>query len=347
VRGALAAVLLLPAAVLPVLAAAAAPGETADPEDALVREVTRGPVSATLRLAPAAPRIGDVLELVLEVRAEPGVELLMPEFGEALDRFAIVDFAPDESIAADGATLARQRYRLQPSRSGPQSVPPLLVEFVDRRPGHPPSPEGEDAFELLTERLDFEVASVLADDAPLELRPARGTLSPLSAPRGPWWPFAVAAGVVALAALPLALRFLRAWSARRLQRSASDIARAELDALLYGPRPSGPQEMDAFYVRLSGIVRRYLENRFALRSPELTTEEFLEEMKTSPELTREHQQLLRDFLGRADLVKFAGFVPGAEDVEQSIESARTFLEETRENAEPAPAALAGAVPAGS
>ena len=31
--------------------------------------------------------------------------------------------------------------------------------------------------------------------------------------------------------------------------------------------------MDSFYVQLSLIVRRYLENRFSLRSPELTTEE--------------------------------------------------------------------------
>ena len=46
-----------------------------------------GPVRATVRLSPPAPAIGDPLSVALEVRAEPDVELLMPEFGDALDRF--------------------------------------------------------------------------------------------------------------------------------------------------------------------------------------------------------------------------------------------------------------------
>ncbi len=327
------------------LALALVPAAAAS-EHALTRDAERGPVSATVSLEPAEPRIGDVLEVRVEVRAESGVELLMPEFGEALDRFAIVDFAPTESLAPDGSTVARQRYRLQPSRSGTQTIPPLLIEFVDRRPGRDPAPEGEDAYELLTERLEFVVASVLPDDAPLELRAARGELPPLAEPGRPAWMWALLGASVLAAATPLLLRSWRRWSARRLQRSASEIARAELDELLYGRRPATPTEMDAFYVKLSGIVRRYLENRFALHAPERTTEEFLEEMKTSPELVRPHRELLGDFLGRADLVKFAGFQPGAEDVEESIRKARLFLDETREGA-PLPSPPAGARPAAS
>ena len=92
----------------------------------------------------------------------------------------------------------------------------------------------------------------------------------------------------------------------------------------------GAETMDAFYVQLSLIVRRYLENRFSLRSPELTTEEFLNEMGRSPDLARSHQQLLRDFLVQADLVKFAGHRPEAEVVAESIAAAERFLEDTRD-----------------
>ena len=66
-----------------------------------------------------------------------------------------------------------------------------------------------------------------------------------------------------------------------------------------------------------------------MRSPELTTEEFLELMVGSPDLGRGHQTLLRELLGRADLVKFARFVPEAHAVEESVASLRTFLDETR------------------
>jgi len=308
------------------LALCAARGHAAESLETLAES---GPVSARVRVSPAEPVIGDPIVLELEVVAEPDVEVLMPEFGEALDRFAIVAFAPSEEVDETGSTVARQRYTLQPSRSGPQSIPPLLVEFVDRREGRAPAPEGEDAFELLTERMALDVSAVLPPDAPLEPRPALGALGPRETPAGPLWPWLVAGALAVIAAAPFVARAVFAARARQRQRSAYDVARGELDALLYGPRPDAGA-MDLFFVRLSSIVRRYLEDRFALRSPELTTEEFLEQLSGSPELVRAHQELLRGFLERADLVKFAHHVPDSAAVEESIQGAHRFLEETRE-----------------
>jgi hypothetical protein len=115
------------------------------------------------------------------------------------------------------------------------------------------------------------------------------------------------------------------------RHSAFEVASAELEALLAQPRPVGDQ-LDPFFVALSGIVRRYLESRFGLRSPELTTEEFLEVMRSAPDLSREHRAMLQRFLGHADLVKFAHHVPGPGAVEESVDAARRLLEETREDA---------------
>jgi len=310
------------------LAAGVRLADAADESTPLETTAESGPVRAIVRLSPPEPVIGDSLYLELEVHAEPDVELLMPEFGEALDRFSIVDFTRSEVADEQGGTISRQRYTLAPSRSGPQVIPPLLVEFVDRREGRTPAPEGEDAYELLTAALDFEVAAALPEGASLELRAPLGKLGARSMPgrfRALWM-------LLALVALGMAAYFgfrgWAAWRSRALRRSAYDIARAELDALFLSPRPR-EREMDAFFVQLSGIVRRYLENRFGLRSPELTTEEFVEELANSPDLVRSHQKLLRDFLNRADLVKFAHLVPEPADVELSLESARSFLDATR------------------
>ncbi|MEK6237161.1 MAG: hypothetical protein N2C14_20830, partial [Planctomycetales bacterium] len=87
-----------------------------------------------------------------------------------------------------------------------------------------------------------------------------------------------------------------------------------------------------FFVDLSAIGRQYSEDRYESRAPELTTEEFLESVSGSPDLSADHQRLLRDFLRQADLVKFAQARPSAADVEESISAAGRFLEETRENA---------------
>ena len=125
----------------------------------------RGPVKTEVKLGPSEPTIGDVLTLTLQVSAEAEVELLMPEFGQSLERFTILDFVPREVIDDQGKTIVTYRYRLQTSGSGPQSIPPLMIEFVDRRPGNRLAPEGEDAYEILTERIEFNVKSVVPSGA--------------------------------------------------------------------------------------------------------------------------------------------------------------------------------------
>ncbi len=297
-----------------------------------IEKVTeRGPVKVTVTLDPSAPMIGDTITLSVEVVAEDGIELLMPEFGQSLDRFAIREFVPKESIDAGGRTVSLQRYTLEPPLSGPQSIPPLLIEFIDRRPGQRAAPEGEDTYEMITDRIAFEVGSIVPQGAGNDLKPERGPLAPLRE-HGPLWPWLLAAAALGAAAVPLVWRRLAAARAARLRRSAWDIARARLDALVAKPRPAGGDTIDAFFVELSAIIRSYLERRFELRAPELTTEEFLAVASTSPDLTGEHRSFLRDFLRRADMVKFARFVPSPADVESALAAASRFLDETRENA---------------
>ncbi len=300
----------------------------ADPQEVVQKTTERGPVTVTLTLTPSQPVIGDTITLTLEVVADEGVELLMPEFGTSLDRFSIIDFVPRESINEQGATVASQRYRLQPPMSGKLAIPPLMIEFVDRRPGQRQAPDGEDAYEILTERLPFEVSSIVPDDADADLKPPLGKLEALATPGAPWWPALL--GITLLLALiaPFAWRYWNTWRARARQRSAFDIADSRLRQLLSMPRPDS-SHMDAFFVELSDIIRHYLEDRFALHAPELTTEEFLDVASGSPDLNAAHKGFLRDFLEHADQVKFARYVPDADYVEVALSSTGNFLEQTR------------------
>jgi len=286
--GICAACAALAAAVVASSGAAALPAAAVAPvaPSPLESTVERGPVKAVVRLEPRAPKIGDSLTLTLDVYADPDVEVLMPEFGRSLDRFRIVDFVPHDGVDADGRTHLQQIYTLEPPASGRRVVPPIMIEFVDHRAGKKAAPEGEDAYELLTERIVFEVASVVPEPAAADLDPPMGKLdpNPASSYGGWWW------SLLALSLLPAAFFGLRFFSSRRRhvrRRSAYQRARAKLDALSAGRRP-GPESVERFYVELSAIVRDYLEDRFALRAPELTTEEFLAEAGRSPDLSREH-----------------------------------------------------------
>jgi hypothetical protein len=88
------------------------------------------------------------------------------------------------------------------------------------------------------------------------------------------------------------------------------------------------------------IVRRYLEDRFALRAPELTTEEFLSEARRAADLTPAHRDQLTSFLEGCDRVKFAGYRPDADESLATLRAARAFVEDTRAVAEPPPAMVA-------
>ncbi len=292
--------------------------------------IQRGPVKAEVKLEPSEPIIGDILTLTLQVSAEAEVELLMPEFGQSLERFTILDFVPRETIDDRGRTIVTHRYRLQTSGSGPQSIPPLMIEFVDRRPGNRSAPEGEDAYEILTERIELNVKSVVPSGASKELKEPLGKLKPLGSMRIPIW-IALMGGIILLVGLPLVWRSWQRHRIGRRRRSAYDIANSRLSKLRARPKPV-EEEISGFFVELSDIVRRYLEDRFNLHAPELTTEEFLEVAATSPDLTAEHKSFLHEFLRQADQVKFAKHIPDAQAIDSALSSAGNFLEQTKQDA---------------
>lgn len=297
-----------------------------------------GPVKATVTLSPSEPVIGDEIELQIVVATVKDIEVLMPEFGEALERYSILDFVPQQQIDASGKTVLTQKYTLQPFLSGEQSIPPILIEFIDHRPGSQPSPDDFDAYELLTERIDFSVQSVVPDSASDELRPPLGELELPTTMSGRTKWFILAGVLLGVATIIAALLFASRLRTGILKRNAYEIAKQKLDRLLRDRNSDSPTlSIEQFYIEISALVRQYLENRFEVRAPELTTDEFLQLAAAESELSAEHQQLLGEFLSQADLVKFAGgFTAGGRvndhDVQRTCALASRFLEETRENA---------------
>ena len=91
--------------------------------------------------------------------------------------------------------------------------------------------------------------------------------------------------------------------------------------------------VEEFYTRLSDVVRQYLEGQMGLRAPERTTEEFLYEVSRDHSLSAEHRELLGAFLREADLVKFAKFRPGTEDMQRALDAAEKFVQDSQPRAE--------------
>jgi len=86
-----------------------------------------------------------------------------------------------------------------------------------------------------------------------------------------------------------------------------------------------------FYYELSNILRHYIEDRFALKAPERTTEEFLLELNNDINFPKEYRELLKKFLTESDLVKFANRAVTAENAHNAEDKTVEFIDQTKES----------------
>ncbi len=121
------------------------------------------------------------------------------------------------------------------------------------------------------------------------------------------------------------------------RQTPEEIAQAALARLLAENLPARGLVKE-FYLRLTGIVRQYVEDTTGIRAPEQTTEEFLRDMRSRAVFPPERSVRLAEFLEAADLVKYAGQQPEEGQIDQAIARAHEFV-----NLKPSPAAvMAGA-----
>lgn len=115
-------------------------------------------------------------------------------------------------------------------------------------------------------------------------------------------------------------------------KSAHQIALEALLALQAKNLP-GAGKIKEYYFELSDIIRHYLEGRFNIRAPEMTTEEFLYFLRDSQSLYPAHKEMLREFLTLCDIVKFARYGPTGIEIKNSFDAAVKLVNETKGIAE--------------
>lgn len=329
------------------------------PKDAISKPVEHGPVKVAVKVWPAKPSLSEPIYLRLEIASTPGVSVNAP-FQEAgdqrLGRFRIVGFTRDGA----GSLREVQTYTLEAPASGKQRIPPLRLEVIDGRPGHVDTHTGSGsgsttgsssatgsgsntanasgaasassittAQEVLTEEIALDIAPVSSEQLTAKMHGASGELDP-NVGGVPWMVILLVASALAVIGSGIVLA-LRARAARRnvaARRSAYDEAVTRLAQLEQHGAPEAAHA-DAWFVDLSDIVRSYLEHRYEIRAPELTTEEFLLVASQATALTAEHRALLSAFLVRCDRVKFAGYRPNSDESLASLKAARAFVEDAR------------------
>lgn len=286
---------------------------------------TGSDISIESRVDKSTIRIGDVIRYSVVIRRSPEIEVETPGLAANLGSFEIRDYEVQDPQKREGRIVERVDYLISTFEVGEFEIPPLTIRY---------RAVGDTVWKSLqTETLRIVVESM----KPSEAGDIRDIKEPLEIPRdwlrtlAPWVAGALVLGLVAVAyQIYRRKKAGKALLPARVEppRPPHEVALEELAAL----RASTLLQEGAykeFYSRLSEIIRRYLEGRFYIDAMEMTTFEVLGQLRQIPDLQTADIELVTQFLGFCDLVKFAKYTPSAEEIERSLAEAEEIVQRTR------------------
>jgi len=292
-----------------------------------------GPVAVKTAVEPQRATIGTPIRYTIEVTADASVQVIVEQPTERIGDLDIIDFGVEPTRTVNGKHVILRWFSLVGWTPGEVELPAPGVRWkrVDTQPES-----------VATTPTKLTIDSVLATvpDAK-DIRDIKG-VEPVPADLRPYY---LAGGILLLLAVVV-------WLFRRWRRRPERVAAAApppppheiaAKALADLARRRLPQDglFVEHYTTLAAIVRTYIEQRFTVRAPEMTTEEFLVNSQRDARLAGTHRTLLGQFLRECDLVKFARHVPAVVDGERALAAASHFVAETAEYQTPEDTRAAG------
>ena len=264
--------------------------------------------------------IGDRINFRLTITHDPKIQVTQLDAADALRDFEVKevkDFSSKEQeTVAEGKTYVITNYQL-----GDYVIRPIQVRYH--------GPDGE-VHLIKSNRLYITVHSIEENkpkDSKNDIRGIKGVL-PLKSPAWPW--------LVALLAVSIITTIAIWHHLSRKKRVATALSQT-----LLSPHDEAYQglyqlqhsdflrrgEFKLYFLKMSEVIRRYLERRFQIPALELTTSEVHVIIKGkigSGELA-----LLDETLLFCDLVKFAKYIPSVQEVLAQNKQAIAVIDRTK------------------
>lgn len=211
---------------------------------------------------------------------------------------------------------------LAPFEEGVYELPPILVQRT----------YAGKVDTLLFEGVRLEVATIPVDTATFEIRDIKGQIKyPVTFKEVfPWL-----GGFILLLALVAVAIYLVIRYRRRKGLEPSPDEPAYIVALrrlehFRNDKFWAPEKQKGFYSGVTDALKEYIEDRFGVDAPEMTTEELFSALKNRPEIAADVFESAKDLFERADFVKFAKYVASDEDNARVIPTAINLVTSTIE-----------------
>ncbi|RKY90296.1 MAG: hypothetical protein DRQ01_09435 [Ignavibacteriae bacterium] len=246
--------------------------------------------------------VGDYINYTLEVRTPEDIEITYPVIIDSLDQVEIIKEYEPEIIESDDLKSTRFHFIISYYDSSEVNISSIPVEYKTI---------GDTISQIVfSNPVTFNVHTVeVSADTDIE-----DVKSPITIPLD--WKLVllwILIGIVVLGtAYFLYLRYMKRKSEELVEKKIIKIpahikALTELDNLEKEQLWQKGLIKD-YHSNITGIVRRYFEDRFELPALELTTSESMSELRKVIEAEVIYNTT-NQFLNNADLVKFAKFIP--------------------------------------
>lgn len=269
-------------------------------------------------------RIGEQCNLDLTIQAAASSKIILQLSTDSLNSFDIVkSIKKDTVLSADGQLKTySQQLIVTNFDSGYKVIDPVKV--YELKDGVSISDSA------MTEALLIEVNTVPVDTT----KEIKGIKPILDAPFDweeylPW----IIGGVAALVLIGVVLYFILRPKPKKIiiekvipriphEWALEELKKIEQEQLWQAGK------LKLYHSRIADTLRQYVEYRFNIKSPEMTTDETISAMK-SVAIDFSHIELLHRQLSMADLVKFAKKQPGVHENESAMANAIAFVEATK------------------
>ena len=183
---------------------------------------------------------------------------------------------------------------------------------------------------LIFKGLEMEVKTMPVDTATFEIHDIKGQIQyPVTMKEVlPW----VGAGLLAAALIALCV-----WLIVRARRRKAEADKPKDPAYIVALRELekyrsdkfwAPEKQKAFYSGITDALKFYIDDRFGVDAPEMTTAELFDALKADKDITPEMYTGLKELFERADFVKFAKHIASDEENAGALPLAVRFVTST-------------------